>query len=464
MQDTLTISDPASHRPSVTGERRRVKIAGLALIFAAGPAVAWLSEATAHAGWLDDDPAALALMAIVFVVCANVVTCGLLVLAAGFGQTHFWREPRVRRAALLKLVGANVLVPGLLFSLLQDDRTAARWLDDDWISTTLVALALGLIVYGAAVLRRGWRYEAASADEAMRLDARPPVIYLRSFSEDGAMSLINTDRVSRWMGSVSATSAEQELAFILRRIGPVIAIGKPGEPLPELGAARLYVDHQHWQQTVIALLQRAALVALRVGVSAGVQWEIEQTLANVPRQRVIFLLLGDGEDAELAARHLGGLLGAQVALPSKPVGLRRMLAAFVSNPRRRLGAVVCFDVDGLPIVEPIRALPTRKSDLALMLITLRQAAGPLRDAFRRVFAHLGLPWQQGKHRGVAITLALLAGGVGAHWFYVGRRRRALAYLLGFALAVPFFLAWFEAVRWVLMDRQDFEQRVLRNQH
>ena len=34
---------------------------------------------------------------------------------------------------------------------------------------------------------------------------------------------------------------EQELAVLMGRLGPVVAIGKPGERLPELGAARLYV-------------------------------------------------------------------------------------------------------------------------------------------------------------------------------------------------------------------------------
>jgi hypothetical protein len=32
---------------------------------------------------------------------------------------------------------------------------------------------------------------------------------------------------------------------------PVIAVGKPGETLPELGAARMYVGHEDWQRTLL---------------------------------------------------------------------------------------------------------------------------------------------------------------------------------------------------------------------
>ena len=49
---------------------------------------------------------------------------------------------------------------------------------------------------------------------------------------------------------ISVRTPEQELADILEHVGPVVAVGKPGEPLPELGAARLYVSHDEWQGKV----------------------------------------------------------------------------------------------------------------------------------------------------------------------------------------------------------------------
>ncbi len=443
-------------------EDRRLKFVGLALLACATPGFAWLGERTGRPGWWSEGGDGLVAIVVVFIVCANLVSAGLIVLMAGFGRRDLWRDARARRGAAVKLLGTNVLLPAVAFSLLQDDADLGARLDDASIAAPLAALALGFVVWGAGTLRRGWRHEALSADDAMRLNARAPVLYLRSFRDDGQALPAGAGRwdPSRLLGRLlSITSAEQELTYILRRVGPVIAIGKPGEPLPELGAARLYVDHAQWQQTVRQLLQRAALVVVRVGASAGVQWEVENTLATLPRRRIVFVLLGGGPDAAVAARHLRGVLGVEIAVPPRPSGWRAVVAALWSDPRRRLGAVVCFDAQDQPVVEAVRALPRTLGDWAAMLM-LRPAAGPLRDAFRRVYAQLGLPWHDAKSRGVAIGLALCAGGLGAHWWYLGRRRRALAYAAGFVLAVPIFLAWRDALAWILMDQRAFDERVL----
>jgi len=451
----------AESRPPAAIEDRRLKLAGLALIGAAQPGFLWLAARTSEPRWWNGGAVSLAADAGVFILCANLATLGLLVLISGFGRRELWRDPRARRAALVKLLGANVLLPVLVFSLLQDDQAGAALLENDGIAAILALAAYALIALGAGTLRRGWRHEAASAEEAMAADPRPPVIYLRSFADDGRMLLASAGRwsPSRVGAHFVATSAEQELAFVLERIGPVIAIGKPGEPLPELGAARLYVDHAHWQEKVISLLRQAAVVAIRIGASAGVRWEIERTLESVPRSRILFILLGDDDAAAQAARELGQLLGAAIHLPAPAGGWRRGLAAILGDPRRRLGALVCFDPGGAPIVEPVRRLPRHAIDFALMCAA-RPSAGPLRDALRRVFAQWRRPWIEVKSRGVAVVLALAFGGFGAHWFYLGRRRAAFAYLLGFITLVPFVLAWIDALRWLLMDKAGFEARVL----
>ncbi len=445
----------------VAREDRRLKFTGLALLACAAPGFVWLGERTGRPGWWSEGGDGLVAIVVVFIVCANLVSAGLIVLVAGFGQRDLRRDVRARRGAAVKLLGANVLLPAVAFALLQDDAAFGAWLDDASIAAPLAALALGLVVWGVGTLRRGWRHEALSADEAMRLDARAPVLYLRSFRDDGQALLAASGRwdPSRLLGRFSVISAEQELTYVLRRVGPVIAIGRPGEPLPELGAARLYVDHEHWQRTVRHLLQRAALVVVRVGASAGVQWEVENTLATVPRRRVVFVLLGSGPDAAVAAQHLRGVLGVEIPVPPRPSGWRAVVAALWSDPRRRLGAVVCFDAQDQPVVQAVRALPRTLGDWAAMLM-LRPGAGPLRDAFRRVYAQLGLPWHDAKSRGVAIGLALCAGGLGAHWWYLGRRRRALAYAAGFVLAIPIFLAWRDALAWILMDQRAFDERVV----
>jgi hypothetical protein len=55
----------------------------------------------------------------------------------------------------------------------------------------------------------------------------------------------------------------------MSKIGPFVAIGRPGERLPQLGAIRLYVADPEWQEMVTRLMSEAALVVLRAGFPAA---------------------------------------------------------------------------------------------------------------------------------------------------------------------------------------------------
>jgi hypothetical protein len=61
---------------------------------------------------------------------------------------------------------------------------------------------------------------------------------------------------------------------VLGRYGPVIAVGRPREWTPELGAARFYVDDAHWQEQVSDLMAEARAVVFWAGSSAGLLWEL----------------------------------------------------------------------------------------------------------------------------------------------------------------------------------------------
>jgi TM2 domain len=437
-------------------ESRSMKVAGLALVALSLGGFLWLTVRAQDGALLTLPAAQLVVPALVLAVTVNVLAVGMLVLAAGLGRRDEWRDARRRRAALLKLACANLLLPAIAFTLLQDNPVIRDASDADLWWLALPALVAYAVIYGGiALLRRGWRVEATRADEAVRDDPRPPVVYLRSFADDGHTTLASDarSRLMQLLAGFATTSPEQELTFVLRRVGPVLAIGKPGEPLPELGAARLYVAHDRWQQTVTELMQRAALVVLRIGNSAGIQWEIDQALALVPRERCVFVLLGEG----LPAQRLEQATGVVVPLPAAPTGWRRWVEVMFSNPSRRLGTVVCFDASGRPHVESVRLWPRHKAELLLLLMSSRPAAAPLRDAFRAVFAHQGRPWVEPPQRGTAVALALTLGVLGAHWFYLGERRRALRYAFGFFLVVPTLLAWRDALRWMLMDRRSFDR-------
>ena len=247
---------------------------------------------------------------------------------------------------------------------------------------------------------------------------------------------------------MTLTSPEQELAFIFQRVGPVVAIGKPGERLPELGAARVYVSHESWQQTVLEMLERSSLVLARVGASPGVLWELDRVLSLAERSKVVLLILGSETDQAAGVRAIEERLGVPLPLPPAPASPSRfwtVLKLLVGDQKRSIGVLVAFDDRGRAVADRIPAMVYGPSDLVRTLM-LRPYAGSLRAACRRLFTHIGREWRDPPNRLVAVALALLAGGFGGHWWYLGSRRRAARRLLLLPLiwlTIPY--GWYEAL-------------------
>lgn len=63
-----------------------------------------------------------------------------------------------------------------------------------------------------------------------------------------------------------------------------------------------------------------------------------------------------------------------------------------------------------------------------------------------------------KNRAIAIVLALLLGGFGAHKFYLGRIGWGIVYFLFFWTIVPSVVAFVEAIIYVTMSDADFARK------
>jgi TM2 domain-containing membrane protein YozV len=163
------------------------------------------------------------------------------------------------------------------------------------------------------------------------------------------------------------------------------------------------------------------------------------------------------------AARLQPVVGASwaEALPvpqQRPSLLQRWLRFRPSD--RRIGALVCFPDD-----RPRLFAVTRwRADVAWwrdLPQTVLRAYRPLASTWREAIACLEMPQakRESRSRAKAIALALLLGAFGAHWFYLGRNRRGVVYLLLLpVLLLSAWLGWFDAVRFVWVDREEFERR------
>jgi hypothetical protein len=140
-----------------------------------------------------------------------------------------------------------------------------------WVVLALCALPLWLSTVGTRMRRKG-------AVEILNEDSRPPILLLRSFAADGLTV----------EGRQSNTTIELILESALSNFGPVIAIGRPSQKIPPLGAARFWVDDEHWQLVIAKLLPACQLVVMIMGTvsdRSGLAWEVEQlflTQTQVP--------------------------------------------------------------------------------------------------------------------------------------------------------------------------------------
>jgi len=105
------------------------------------------------------------------------------------------------------------------------------------------------------------------------------VLYLRSFCED-----------YNPVQSLTSVRREVYLTDVLREVGPVLTVGKPGEVHPPLGAQRIYFKNEEWHSKVLELIKAARLIVVAADITEGLYWEIGQAVNHVLPQRLIIAL------------------------------------------------------------------------------------------------------------------------------------------------------------------------------
>src|SRR5690349_4232200 len=153
------------------------------------------------------------------------------------------------------------------------------------LATGLVGAGLGLLVLGAVIFLVARRLRSADARRLMLRDPRPPVLYLRPFTDDrlrlrtatlGRPSLVERFTPRRF------DRFEEVLIRHLSRYGPVIAVDPPGTKLAPLGAARETIEPANWQSAVAGWMAHSALIVFLAPpsrVTQGLHWEL-RTIAE----------------------------------------------------------------------------------------------------------------------------------------------------------------------------------------
>ena len=192
-------------------------------------------------------------------------------------------------APLLMIIGPVIIVVcvALLCASL-----GQWWLFDN--SSFAVAISVGPFLAFAALTVIATRKIPPAIDRELRrqihtadlpeLLTQAPVFYLRCFEEDDLISPMEGASLT------SRKRIEESIVAAASQVGPVIALGRPGEDLPHVGANRFYVVDDDWRTAVSYLLPRCRYVIIVYHASPNVQWEVRKAFQIVPRDRLIFIL------------------------------------------------------------------------------------------------------------------------------------------------------------------------------
>jgi len=437
----------------------RLKMAGLILIVVGFTGFGLTGDALGDGSrLLTGPPAYIAQIAGAWLVAAHVAAFGLIVLLAGLKNVPLLTSANARRGAWQKLMGFTLIILCFAYAGVMDMPAFKFAAETWWIAFPSLAAFLVSAHVGFRLLRTGWKYDVLSAEQLLARDPRPPVVYLRSFEAD---SEIVVRPPGFWNRAVTVIfdymmmfSPEQELEEVLNRVGPVIAIGKPGEPLPELGAARLYVADADWKAKVTDMIARSCLVVIRTGATPNLQWEIEETMARVPRRQILFVSLGDATKTAFFDQYFAERYGPVV--PSSEVAAEAgVITKLMSVGKNVAGRIIFFDETQQPREVPIRVTMTW-SGMALGL--MRPYRDSIQAAMRSVFASLRLPWVSRNSQTTAVLLAMFGGFFALQYFYLGDRRRGFKYLAFCWTAIPWFIGFYDTVKFARLDAQEFDAK------
>lgn len=159
---------------------------------------------------------------------------------------------------------------------------------------------------------------ASYAEDVLRRDKRAPVLYLRSFADDGHVIPLDPQKAVYesvgFRGPFAITKKletfEEYLTRVFKKLGPVIALSTPNQGLPPAGAARILAlgPDNDWQERVKQLIDGSTAVLLIAGGSEGLMWELRQTVERGALSKTWIVFPPTDDAADRYARVKAALL------------------------------------------------------------------------------------------------------------------------------------------------------------
>lgn len=148
------------------------------------------------------------------------------------------------------------------------------------------AVGISLLAWSRAVRRH--------LTKKILADARPnqvaePIVYLRAFGQDALFA--------EGVNVLSSVSIEESIILSMMSSGRrIVALGKPDEALPPLGAERFYVSNDDWQSVISNWLDGSYCIVMIAATTEATSWEMQQ-IFETNRQIRFILLFPDFKDS-----------------------------------------------------------------------------------------------------------------------------------------------------------------------
>jgi hypothetical protein len=177
-----------------------------------------------------------------------------------------------------------------------------------------VSYYLGLPAYALLLYARF--HLQPDAKDLLATDKRPPVLFLRSFVDDEKLD------GRRAYHALFDFSLESRLGTHFGAIGPFIAVDSPKDSTPKLGASRVRLNDEEWQQAVLGWMDRARYLIVFAGDTRWATWELSQAIRRGYANKLILLfpeirclrivqffslISGNPRRREIAAERLVGI-------------------------------------------------------------------------------------------------------------------------------------------------------------